>query len=158
MVKTVSFFIVKLSVPRIGYKDKIAQIRRTIIWNEYGSITIYFFSTCFAGQLANSHHLWYCRTYVVARRLVFISGGITHASFGGLGLGFYLGTNPILMAMVFSVLSAFGVEWASKTQDVREIRQLPVFGRFGMALGVTFYISYSRLCSQSVCLLYSVIS
>ena len=126
----------KLSVPRIGYKDKIAQIRRTIIWNEYGSITIYFFSTCFAGQLANSHHLWYCRD--IRCRLVFISGGITHASFGGLGLGFYLGTNPILMAMVFSVLSAFGVEWASKTQDVREDSAIAGVWALGMALGVIF--------------------
>ena len=49
-------------------------------------------------------------TYIVTRRLVFISGGITHASFGGLGLGFYLGVNPILSAMFFSVASAFGVE------------------------------------------------
>ena len=35
--------------------------------------------------------------------------------------GFYLGTNPILMAMVFFCPFRFrGVEWASKTQDVRE--------------------------------------
>ena len=33
-------------------------------------------------------------------------------------MGFYLGMNPILMALLFSVLSAFGVEWASKTQNV----------------------------------------
>ena len=77
-------------------------------------------------------------TYVVARRLVFISGGITHASFGGLGLGFYLGTNPILMAMVFSVLSAFGVEWASKTQNVREDSAIAGVWALGMALGVIF--------------------
>ena len=49
-------------------------------------------------------------TYIVTRRLVFISGGITHASFGGIGLGVFLGINPILSAMVFSVLSAFGVQ------------------------------------------------
>lgn len=29
-------------------------------------------------------------TYIVTRRMVFISGGITHACFGGLGLGYYL--------------------------------------------------------------------
>ena len=36
--------------------------------------------------------------YIVVRRIVFISGGITHASFGGIGLGLYLGINPILSA------------------------------------------------------------
>ncbi|MDR1720508.1 MAG: metal ABC transporter permease [Dysgonamonadaceae bacterium] len=74
--------------------------------------------------------------YIVTRRLVFISGGITHASFGGLGLGFFLGINPILSAMAFSILSAFGVEWLSKRQDVREDSAIAVFWSFGMALGV----------------------
>ena len=42
-------------------------------------------------------------TYVIARRMVAISGGITHACFGGLGLGYFLGINPILSAGVFAV-------------------------------------------------------
>ena len=37
-------------------------------------------------------------TYIVARRMLFITGGITHASFGGLGVGYYLGINPTLSA------------------------------------------------------------
>ena len=82
----------------------------------------------------------------------FISGGITHASFGGLGLGFYLGTNPILMAMVFSVLSAFGVEWASKTQDVREDSAIAGVWALGMALGVIFIFLTPGYAPQSVCL------
>jgi len=75
-------------------------------------------------------------TYIVSRRLVFISGGITHASFGGLGLGFYLGINPIVSAMVFSIASAFGVEWLSKKQRVREDSAIAVVWTLGMALGV----------------------
>ena len=59
-------------------------------------------------------------TYIVTRRLVFISGGLTHASFGGVGLGLYLGVSPILSAALFAVLSAFGIEWFSKRSDMRE--------------------------------------
>jgi len=77
-------------------------------------------------------------TYVVAKRLVFISGGITHASFGGLGLGFFLGINPILSALLFSVASALGVEWLSKKQDVREDSAIAAVWSLGMALGVIF--------------------
>jgi zinc transport system permease protein len=77
-------------------------------------------------------------TYVVSRRLVFISGGITHASFGGLGIGFYFGLNPILSAMAFSVLSAFGIEWLSTKQGVREDSAIAVFWSLGMALGIIF--------------------
>ena len=45
-------------------------------------------------------------TYVVCRRMVFLAGGITHASFGGLGIAFWLGADPIGGALLFAVLSA----------------------------------------------------
>lgn len=97
-----------------------------------------FFQNALLGSLLTAIACGIVGTYIVSRRLVFISGGITHASFGGLGLGFYLGTNPILMAMVFSVLSAFGVEWVSKTQNVREDSAIAGIWSLGMALGVIF--------------------
>lgn len=75
-------------------------------------------------------------TYVVIKRLVFISGGITHASLGGLGIGFYAGINPMAAAMVFSVLSAFGIEWLSSRQGVREDSAIAAFWSFGMAVGI----------------------
>ena len=52
-------------------------------------------------------------TYIVTRRMVFLCGGITHASFGGLGIALYAGINPIGGAMIFAILSALGIEWAS---------------------------------------------
>ncbi|MDR1454575.1 MAG: metal ABC transporter permease [Tannerella sp.] len=79
-------------------------------------------------------------TYVVSRRLVFISGGITHASFGGLGIGFYLGINPFLGALGFAVLSAFGVEWASKSYRVREDSAIAAVWSLGMAVGMVFIV------------------
>ncbi len=77
-------------------------------------------------------------TYIVTRRLVFISGGITHASFGGIGLGLFFGISPILSAAVFSVLSAFGVEWLGKRKDMREDSAIALFWTFGMAVGIIF--------------------
>lgn len=97
-----------------------------------------FFQNALLGSLLTAIACGIVGTYIVARRLVFISGGITHASFGGLGLGFYLGVNPILMAMLFSVLSAFGVEWASRTQNLREDSAIAGVWSLGMALGVIF--------------------
>ena len=35
-------------------------------------------------------------SYIVARRMVFLSSGITHASFGGLGIALYAGVNPLV--------------------------------------------------------------
>jgi zinc transport system permease protein len=80
-------------------------------------------------------------TYVVTRRIVFISGGITHASFGGLGIGFYLGINPLLSALVFAIASAFGIEYISQSGSYKRIREDSVIAAvwsLGMAIGVIF--------------------
>ena len=79
--------------------------------------------------------------YIVSRRIVFISGGITHATFGGLGIGFYFGINPLVSALVFAVLSAFGVEYLSRSGRYRQMREDSVIAAiwsFGMAIGVVF--------------------
>jgi zinc transport system permease protein len=77
-------------------------------------------------------------SYIVARRIVFISGGITHASFGGIGIAWYFGLNPILGAIVFGVLSAFGIELISKKTDVRQDSVIGILWALGMALGIIF--------------------
>jgi zinc transport system permease protein len=76
--------------------------------------------------------------YIVARRMVFISGGITHSSFGGIGLGYFLGINPIFGAAVFSILSAFGIRLVSKQTDIREDSAIGILWSFGMAVGIIF--------------------
>jgi len=77
-------------------------------------------------------------TYVVSRRLVFIAGGITHASFGGLGLGFFLGINPLLGAGIFAAMTAAGVEAISGRKKVREDSAIAMAWSFGMAVGIIF--------------------
>lgn len=77
-------------------------------------------------------------TYVVCRRMVFLSGGITHASFGGLGIALYAGINPILGAMVFAVASSVGIEWASENGRIREDSAIGMIWGFGMAVGALF--------------------
>ena len=97
-----------------------------------------FFQHALLGSLLASIACGLVGTYIVTRRLVFISGGLTHASFGGIGLGLYTGISPILSAAVFAVLSAFGVEWLSKRKDMREDSAIAVFWTLGMALGIMF--------------------
>jgi len=72
--------------------------------------------------------------------MVFISGGITHASFGGLGIGFYLGVNPFLTALGFAIFSAFGIEWASRAHQVREDSAIAAVWSLGMAVGAIFIV------------------
>ena len=97
-----------------------------------------FFQHALLGSLFASIACGIIGTYIVTRRLVFISGGITHASFGGIGIGLYTGFSPLFSAAIFSVLSAFGVEWLSKRKDMREDSAIAVFWTFGMAIGIIF--------------------
>lgn len=77
-------------------------------------------------------------TYIISRRLVSITGGVTHACFGGLGLGYYLGLNPVAMAAVFAIASSIGVEWLSGRYRVREDSAIAVIWALGMAVGILF--------------------
>lgn len=77
-------------------------------------------------------------TYIVSNRLVFLSGGITHSSFGGIGIAYYLGANPLIGAAVFSVLSALGIEYFSHNGRLRQDSAIGIWWSFGMAIGIIF--------------------
>lgn len=75
--------------------------------------------------------------YVVTRRMVFIAGGLTHTCFGGLGLGYFLGWNPLATAAAFAVGAGLGVDAMSRGK-VRRDSAIAVMWALGMALGILF--------------------
>lgn len=97
-----------------------------------------FFRNALIGLVIISVACGMIGTYIISRRLVAISGGITHACFGGLGLGYFLGVSPIAMAAVFAVASSLGVETLSSRYRLREDSAIAVIWAIGMALGVIF--------------------
>ena len=97
-----------------------------------------FFRNAFLAALVASITCGIIGTYIVSRRIVFISGGITHASFGGIGMGYYFGFDPILGAIVFGIISALGIEFFTKRADLREDSAIAMLWSLGMALGVIF--------------------
>lgn len=76
--------------------------------------------------------------YIVARRMVFLSGGITHASFGGLGMALYAGIDPLLGSLSFAALSSVGIEFASRRGRMREDSAVGIIWAVGMAIGIVF--------------------
>ncbi len=81
-------------------------------------------------------------TYIVSRRIVFVSGGITHSSFGGIGIGYFLGCNPLIGAAIFAVLSALGIQFFTQKAKVREDSSIAIWWSLGMAVGIIFiYLS-----------------
>ncbi len=77
-------------------------------------------------------------TYVVVNRIVFITGGIAHAAYGGIGLGVFLGINPVIGAVIFSLLAAFGMGTVSYNTKQRIDTLIGVMWAVGMAIGVIF--------------------
>jgi len=52
-------------------------------------------------------------TYVVVRRIVFISGGISHAVLGGMGIAYYYSYNPLHGAVIASLIAALVIGFVS---------------------------------------------
>ncbi len=75
-------------------------------------------------------------TYVVVKKIGFISGGIAHTAFGGIGLGYYLGINPLLGVIPFSLAAALAIGLLSQKAKVAEDTAIGTFWAVGMAVGV----------------------
>ena len=82
-------------------------------------------------------------TYVVVKRMTFISGGISHASFGGIGLGYYLShyiswMTPVIGALIFTMASALGIGMVVNRSRVTEDTAIGIMWSLGMAIGIIF--------------------
>ena len=75
-------------------------------------------------------------TFVVINRIVFISGAIAHAAYGGIGIGYFFKFNPVLGALVFSVFSALGMGWLQRKFKERADTIIGVMWSIGMAIGI----------------------
>jgi len=75
-------------------------------------------------------------TFVVVNRLVFLSGGIAHAAYGGIGLGYFFRFNPVLGAIIFSMAAALGMGAVQRKTHQRADTIIGVMWAMGMALGI----------------------
>jgi zinc transport system permease protein len=77
-------------------------------------------------------------SYVVVKRMVALSGGISHAAFGGIGLGYFLGFDPILGAVGFAlaVSTGIGILREKAVQNLDTL--IGAVWAAGMALGILF--------------------
>lgn len=77
-------------------------------------------------------------TYVVVRRIVFISGGISHTVLGGMGIAYYYGHNPIHGAVVSALAAALIIGFVSVYYHEHEDTLIGALWAVGMAVGLLF--------------------
>ncbi len=75
---------------------------------------------------------------IVEKKLVMMSGGIAHTSYGGVGLGYLLGFEPIIGAFLFSVCAALGIGYIKRKGGTRSDVIIGLLWSLGMALGILF--------------------
>lgn len=77
-------------------------------------------------------------SYIVSKKMVFLSGGITHSSFGGIGIAYFFGISPVFGAACFGVVSALGIQYLASRHKVSEDSAIGFLWAFGMAIGIIF--------------------
>lgn len=81
--------------------------------------------------------------FIVLRKMSFIGAGISHAAFGGVALGFFTGLNPLITAIVYTVIIALGIERTGRKGRISGDVSIGIFYSVSMALGIAL-ISLSK--------------
>lgn len=75
---------------------------------------------------------------IVEKKLVMLSGGIAHTAYGGVGLGYLLGFEPLFGAFGFAVGAALGIGYIKRRGSSQSDIAIGLFWSLGMALGILF--------------------
>jgi zinc transport system permease protein len=75
---------------------------------------------------------------IVEKKLVMMSGGIAHTAYGGVGLGYLMGFEPMIGAFIFSACAAMGIGFIKRKGGAQSDVIIGLFWSLGMALGIVF--------------------
>lgn len=92
-----------------------------------------FAAGCLVGFLAS-----YFGVFVVQRRLSFLGTGLAHAAFGGVALALLLQTEPLLIAVPFTIIVALGINWIRTSTGLAGDTAVGILFAVAVALGVVF--------------------
>lgn len=72
------------------------------------------------------------------KKLVMMSGGIAHSSFGGIGLGYFLNIEPIITGLLFSIIASISIMKIKEHSKANTDTIIGILWAIGMALGILF--------------------
>ncbi|NPA53444.1 MAG: metal ABC transporter permease [Aquificae bacterium] len=101
-------------------------------------LQIPFIQNAIVGGLLIAVLLSVLSLFINIKNWSFINVGISHATFGGLALGVYLGISPIYLGILFAVSTGLLIGYISKKGDIHEDISIGILFSISMALGVIF--------------------
>ena len=75
---------------------------------------------------------------IVEKKWIMLSSGIAHTSFGGIGLGYMLGFEPIYGAFMFAIFASLIIPSIDRRTDTGSENLTAMLWSFGMAMGILF--------------------
>jgi zinc transport system permease protein len=101
-------------------------------------LTIPFMQRALIGGILVGFLASYYGVFVVQRGLSFMGSGLAHAAFGGVALGLLLNTQPLWIAVPFTILVAIGIAWVRTHTQLGNDTAVGIFFSVSMALGILF--------------------
>jgi zinc transport system permease protein len=99
----------------------------------------------------------YYGTFIVQRRLSFLGSGLAHAAFGGIALGLLLSSEPLWIALPFTILVAMGIVWVKDKTQLEGDTAVGIFFSVSMALGIIFIFLREKYSAEAFTYLFGSI-
>lgn len=99
----------------------------------------------------------YYGVFIVQRGLGFLGSGLAHAAFGGVALGILLNSEPLWIAVPFTVLVAVGITWVKDKTNLGGDTTIGIFFSVSMALGIIFIFLKRQYTSDAFTYLFGSI-
>jgi len=80
----------------------------------------------------------YYGVFVVQRRMSFLGSGLAHAAFGGVALGLFLHTEPLYIAVPFTIIVAVGIVFLKEKTRLETDTSIGILFSVAVALGIIF--------------------
>jgi zinc transport system permease protein len=77
-------------------------------------------------------------SYVVVKRIAFIAGSIAHSVLGGMGIALYMGSDPLIGALISAIIAALLIGGIRLYWKQQEDTLIGALWAIGMAIGVIF--------------------
>ena len=95
-----------------------------------------FFQNALLGGTIVSLACAWVGLFLILRKEAMIGDGIAHTAFGGIALGLFLGINPILTALLVSILAVLGISYMRKKGLAQSDSAIAVMLAVGFSTGL----------------------